>query len=149
MALDLALQRATACPDLLPADVAFRTWVLAALHGHREAAELVIRIVDADEGRALNAAWRGREKATNVLSFPADLPADLGLPVLGDLVLCAPVVASEAAEQGKPLADHYAHLTVHGVLHLLGYDHEQDADAERMEAEERRILAGLGIPDPY
>ncbi len=148
MAIDLAVQRATVSPGL-PADDSFHAWVLAALNGHREAAELVIRIVDADEGRALNAAWRGREKATNVLSFSADLPADLGLPVLGDLVLCAPVVAAEAAEQGKPLADHFAHLTVHGVLHLLGYDHEQDADAERMEAEERRILAGLGIPDPY
>ncbi len=148
MGLELTVQRA-ACSPGLPSDAEFETWVRAALEGRREVAELVIRIVADDEGRTLNATWRGRERATNVLSFPADLPADLGLPVLGDLVLCAPIVAAEAAEQDKPLADHYAHLTVHGVLHLLGFDHEDDAEAERMEAEERRILAGLGIPDPY
>ena len=95
----------------------------------------------------------GNENATNVLSFPADLPEGLPegvrLPLLGDLVICAPVVAREAAEQAKSLNAHYAHLTVHGVLHLLGWDHEDDKDAEAMEQLEREILAGLGIDDPY
>ncbi len=84
-----------------------------------------------------------------MLSFPAELPPGLKLPLLGDLVICAPVVAREATEQGKPLRDHFAHLTIHGVLHLLGYDHENPADAQRMETLEIRILAALGIADPY
>jgi probable rRNA maturation factor len=84
-----------------------------------------------------------------VLSFPAELPPGVDLPLLGDLAICAPVVLREAAEQGKPVAHHWAHLTVHGVLHLLGHDHLVDADADRMEALETRILATLGIPDPY
>ncbi len=133
----------------LPAPASFRRWAGAALMGRKREAELGLRVVDADEGQALNRDYRGKDYATNVLSFPAELPPGLKLPLLGDLVLCAPVVAREAAEQGKPLAAHYAHLTVHGVLHLLGYDHMAEAEAERMEAEERRILAGLGIADPY
>ncbi len=84
-----------------------------------------------------------------MLSFPAELPPGVRLPLIGDLIVCAPIVAREAAEQGKSARDHYAHLTVHGVLHLLGYDHQHDADAERMEALETRVLAGLGIADPY
>lgn len=148
MALELEVQCATQVDDV-PDGLAFRTWVEAALAGRREATELVIRIVDAEEGRSLNAAWRGRDRPTNVLSFSADLPPELDLPLLGDLVLCAPVVADEARDQGKVLAEHYAHLTVHGVLHLLGFDHEDDAGAGLMEAEERRILAALGIDDPY
>ena len=97
--------------------------------------------------------YRGKDYATNVLSFPADLPEGLPegvrLPLLGDLVICAPVVAKEAREQGKPLAAHYAHLTVHGTLHLLGWNHEDDTEAECMEGLEREILAGMGIDDPY
>lgn len=133
----------------LPAPASFRRWAQATLAGKRREAELCLRLVDAEEGRGLNRDYRGRDYATNVLSFPAELPPGLKLPLLGDLVLCAPVVAREAVEQGKPLAAHYAHLTVHGVLHLLGYDHMAPAQAEAMEAEERRILAGLGIADPY
>lgn len=135
----------------LPAATAFRAWTAAALAGarRRRPAELSIRLVGADEGREFNRAYRGRDYATNVLSFPAELPRGVKLPLLGDLVICAPVVAREAAEQGKGARDHYAHLTVHGVLHLLGYDHENDRDAQKMEALERRILAGLGIADPY
>jgi probable rRNA maturation factor len=110
---------------------------------------VAIRIVDADEGQALNLQYRGRDYATNVLSFPADLPPGVNLPLIGDLVICAPVVAREAAEQGKKPTDHWAHMTVHGTLHLLGYDHMEDAEAEAMEALETRILAGLGIADPY
>lgn len=135
----------------LPAAVSLRRWVAAALAGarRRKPAELSIRVVDADEGRALNRHYRGKDYATNVLSFAAELPPGIDLPLLGDLVICAPVVAREAAEQGKPERNHWAHLTVHGVLHLLGHDHIADADAERMEALERRILAKLGMPDPY
>ena len=137
----------------IPAAVSFRKWVAAALSGRIREADLAIRLVDAKEGRALNRHYRGRDYATNVLSVPADLPEGLPegvrLPLLGDLVLCAPVVAREARDQGKPLAAHYAHLTVHGTLHLLGWDHGNDVEAEAMEQLEREILAGLGIDDPY
>ena len=137
----------------LPAANSFRKWVAAALDGRIREADLAIRLVDAREGRALNRHYRGKDSATNVLSFPAELPEGLPegvrLPLLGDLVLCAPVVAREAREQRKPLAAHYAHMTVHGVLHLLGWNHEDDREAECMEGLEREILAGLGIDDPY
>ncbi|MFC5740305.1 rRNA maturation RNase YbeY [Dyella tabacisoli] len=135
----------------LPAPLSFRHWVEAALRGakRRKPAELAIRIVDTIEGRALNRDYRGKDYATNVLSFPAELPPGVNLPLLGDLAICAPVVTREAAEQGKAARDHWAHLTVHGVLHLLGYDHLEEAEAEAMEALETRILAGLGIADPY
>lgn len=137
----------------VPAANSFRRWVAAALAGRIREADLAIRIVGEDEGRTLNRHYRGRDYATNVLSFPAELPEGLPpgvrLPLLGDLVLCAPVIAREAAEQGKPLAAHYAHMTVHGTLHLLGWDHGNDKDAEAMEQLEREILAELGIADPY
>jgi probable rRNA maturation factor len=139
----------------LPAAVSFRKWVAAALAGRIREADLAIRIVDAREGRALNRHYRGKDYATNVLSFPADiaegvkLPKGVKMPLLGDLVLCAPVVAREAREQKKLLAAHYAHLTVHGALHLLGWNHEDSREADCMEALEREILAGLGIADPY
>ena len=133
----------------VPAAVSFRKWVAAALKGRIREADLAIRIVDEREGQALNRHYRGKDYATNVLSFPAELPEGVKLPLLGDLVICAPVVAREAAEQGKPVAAHYAHLTVHGVLHLLGWDHEHDKDAEAMEQLEREVLAELGLPDPY
>ena len=148
MGLELAVQCAVEDSEA-PDEAAFRGWAEAVLNGRREATELVIRIVDADEGRALNATWRGRDRPTNVLAFPAELPPELEMPLLGDLVLCAPVVAAEAGEQGKSVNDHYAHLIVHGLLHLLGFDHDNEGEAERMEAEERCILAGLGIADPY
>ncbi len=133
----------------LPAAVSFRRWAAAAAKGRIRRADLAIRLVDTKEGRALNRHYRGRDYATNVLSFPVELPEGVTLPLLGDLVICAPVVAREAAEQGKPLQAHYAHLTVHGVLHLLGLDHEDDREAEAMEQFEREILADLGFPDPY
>ena len=121
-------------------------WLRAALGDDVQAAEITVRIVDAAEGRQLNRDFRGKDYATNVLTFDYS-----GAPVVAaDLVLCAPVVAQEAADQNKPLAAHYAHLLVHGALHAQGWDHEtSDADAEAMEAEERRILAALGLPDPY
>lgn len=139
----------------VPSAVSFRKWVAAALAGRIREADLAIRIVDAKEGRALNRHYRGKDYATNVLSFPAEmaegvkLPKGVKMPLLGDIVLCAPVVAREAREQKKPLAAHYAHLTVHGTLHLLGWDHAHDKDAECMEQLEREILAGLGVADPY
>ena len=133
----------------VPAAVSFRKWVAAALKGRIREADLAIRIVDAKEGRALNRHYRGKDYATNVLSFPAELPEGVKMPLLGDLVICAPVVAREAKEQRKAAAAHYAHLTVHGVLHLLGWDHEDDKEAEAMEQLERDILAELGLPDPY
>ena len=135
----------------LPSSASFRRWVEAALHGakRRKPAELAIRIVDLDEGRALNRDYRGKDYATNVLSFSTELPPGVALPLIGDLAICAPVVMREAAEQAKRPRDHWAHLTIHGVLHLLGYDHLEDGEAEAMEALETRILAGLGIADPY
>ena len=134
----------------LPAAASVRRWVEAALAGQRRAIELAVRYVDSDEGRALNRDYRGKDYATNVLSFPVELPPGVRSPLLGDLVVCAPVVALEALGQDKPLAHHHAHLVVHGVLHLLGMDHERsEADAEAMEARERTILGRLGIPDPY
>ena len=135
----------------LPSPASFRKWVEAALTGARKRtpSELAIRLVGTREGRTFNREYRGRDYATNVLSFPAELPRGVKLPLLGDLVICAPVVTREAAEQGKALRDHYAHLAVHGVLHLVGYDHENEKDALKMEALEQRILAGLGIADPY
>jgi probable rRNA maturation factor len=139
----------------LPSAVSFRKWVAAALAGRIREADLAIRVVGTREGRALNRHYRGKDYPTNVLSFPADLdegvklPKGVTMPLLGDLVLCAPVVAREAREQKKPLAAHYAHLTVHGALHLLGWNHEDDTEADCMERLEREILAELGIADPY
>ena len=133
----------------VPAPVSFRRWVEAALDGRLHRADLAIRVVDEREGRALNRHYRGKDYATNVLSFPAELPDGVALPVLGDIVLCAPVIQREAREQGKLPAAHWAHMSVHGVLHLLGLNHEDPVEAEAMEHLEREILAGLGIGDPY
>jgi len=152
--LDVAVGYATARAGV-PAATSFRRWVAAAADGRIREADIAIRIVGEDEGRALNRHYRGKDYATNVLSFPGEmpegvkLPKGVTLPLMGDLVLCAPVVAREAAEQGKPVAHHYAHMTVHGVLHLLGMDHQDEREAECMERLEREILAGLGIDDPY
>jgi probable rRNA maturation factor len=152
MSGQLALAVGYAVPRAgLPSAASFRRWAEAALRGakRRKPAELAIRIVDLDEGRALNRDYRNKDYATNVLSFPAELPPGVALPLIGDLAICAPMVLREAAEQGKRPRDHWAHLTIHGVLHLLGYDHIDEGEAEAMEALETRILAGLGITDPY
>ncbi|HET7845154.1 MAG TPA: rRNA maturation RNase YbeY [Xanthomonadales bacterium] len=133
----------------LPKEADFLAWAIAAVGKRRRAAEVSLRVVDEAEGRELNRQYRHKDYATNVLSFPAALPPDLGVPLLGDVILCAPVVAREAEAQGKPLAAHYAHLTVHGVLHLLGFDHETISDARTMEGLEVQILDSMGIPDPY
>lgn len=133
----------------LPEPEAFRQWAAAACAGRCARGEISLRVVGLEEGAALNKTYRHRSGPTNVLSFPVgDLP-DMALPPLGDLVICAPVVWREAREQQKSPRAHWAHLTVHGSLHLLGYDHEREDEAEAMERLEREILAGLGFPDPY
>jgi probable rRNA maturation factor len=144
VSLDVVLSYRTRRP-WAPAPASLRRW--AKLAAGRRRGELGIRVVGSGESRALNARWRGRDKPTNVLSFPAS-PALRGRQV-GDLVVCAPVVAREAREQGKPVAAHWAHMIVHGTLHLLGFDHARAADARRMESRERALLARLGIADPY
>ncbi|WP_462379601.1 rRNA maturation RNase YbeY [Pseudomonas sp. Marseille-QA0892] len=152
--LELDLQIASEA-ESLPDEEAFRRWCELALRQRTADSELTIRIVDEPEGRELNHRWRHKDYATNVLSFPADLPEGpdgeplLDIPLLGDLVICAPVVVREAAEQHKSVDAHWAHLVIHGCLHLLGYDHIDDVEAEEMESLERDLLAELGHPDPY
>ncbi|MFC3608654.1 rRNA maturation RNase YbeY [Stutzerimonas tarimensis] len=150
--IELDLQRASesAAPD----EADFRRWCELALRQRSADSELTIRLVDEPEARELNRTYRQRDYATNVLSFPADIPDGpdgplLDIPLLGDLVICVPVVAREAAEQGKAPEAHWAHLVIHGCLHLLGYDHIDDAEAEEMEDLERGLLAELDIADPY
>lgn len=132
----------------LPASLALQRWALAAL-GPATESELVIRLCAAGESRTLNKTYRHTDSATNVLSFAFEQPPGMHLPHLGDLVICAPVVQREAREQGKSPEAHWAHMVVHGVLHLRGYDHQDPAAADAMEALEREILAGLGFSDPY
>jgi probable rRNA maturation factor len=139
--LSLAVQYASARPAL-PTRAQFRRWARAALESDLQ---IVLRIIDEPEARTLNKDFRGRDYATNVLAFPYG-ESD---PLYGDIVICAPVVETEAREQGKETHAHYAHLTVHAVLHLQGHDHENAADAAAMEARETAILAGLGYADPY
>jgi probable rRNA maturation factor len=126
-----------------PSNSQVRRWARAALKG---AGEITVRIVGSAEGRRLNSRYRGDNHATNVLSFPYGAPEGR---VQGDIVLCAPVIAREARQQGKTLESHYAHMTVHAILHLQGYDHALRREAERMETLERKLLAKLGYPDPY
>jgi probable rRNA maturation factor len=150
MTLTVDIQSASAEP--VPDEEDLRHWIGNALrraHKPSEAVEVSIRLVDEAEMAELNSNYRGKSGATNVLSFPTDLPTDLQLPMLGDIVICAPVVRREAHEQGKPLQAHWAHMTVHGTLHLLGYDHIEDADAAVMEALETDILKQLDYPCPY
>ncbi|MCC5869501.1 MAG: rRNA maturation RNase YbeY [Gammaproteobacteria bacterium] len=138
--------------DGVPSRAQFRRWLCLATDEFGVSdGEAALRIVDEPEGAALNTRWRGRQGATNVLSFPAgNMPDMPGVPRhLGDLVLCAPVLRREAQAQGKPELHHWAHLVVHGTLHLLGLDHEESGEAQRMEALERALLARLGIADPY
>lgn len=152
MTLQLDLQIAAAAAGL-PGATDIGHWAEAALAGaaFADPAEMTVRIVDEAESAELNVAYRGKHGPTNVLSFPFDAPAGVELEpeLLGDLVICAPVVAREAVEQGKATAAHWAHMVVHGTLHLLGYDHEVEAEAEAMERLETGILRGLGFPDPY
>lgn len=138
--LSLSVQYASDAKDL-PSRAQFRRWFNAALLGDMS---LTLRIVDADEGRELNKTYRGKDYATNVLTFVYD-----SNPVSGDVVMCAPVVAREAAEQGKELFAHYAHMSIHSALHLQGYDHEVDTEAEQMEALETSMMLKLRYKNPY
>lgn len=148
-AFEVDVQYASTAADL-PSEGQLTRWARTALADDAGAAvELTIRIVDAAESQALNRDYRGKDKPTNVLSFPFEAPPGVESELLGDLVICAPVVAQEAAEQGKPLQAHWAHMVVHGILHLLGYDHIEDEEAERMEALEVARLEKLGIANPY
>ncbi|MFW2373451.1 MAG: rRNA maturation RNase YbeY [Gammaproteobacteria bacterium] len=132
----------------LPDVKMLQQWAEVALPGQADA-QLGIRIVDETESQMLNRDYRGKDRPTNVLSFPMELPEQLELPMLGDLVICAPVVAREADEQNKSLQAHWAHMVIHGVLHLQGYDHIVDDEAEQMEALEIRLLQQLGFSNPY
>lgn len=124
-------------------------WVESALLPTTSRNEITIRIVDSAESHKLNLTYRGKDSPTNVLSFPFECPAEVELPLLGDLVICQQVVEKEAQEQNISLMDHYAHLIIHGVLHLQGFDHMNDQDAEVMEGLETQIMQRLGLPDPY
>ena len=145
-----------ACLDLqiitestpLPSHEELEIWFTAALPNKKQNSEITIRIVDLEESQQLNSTYRGKDKPTNVLSFPADLPEELNIPLLGDLVICAEVVKREAEEQQKELNAHWAHMVIHGTLHLLGYDHEDDDEAEEMESLEISLLAAIGFADP-
>nr|WP_031433741.1 rRNA maturation RNase YbeY [Methylomarinum vadi] len=144
----LEIQIATEMTELPDSDQ-FQQWVDAALGDSETDNEIVIRVVDEDESSQLNQQYRHKSGPTNILSFPFEAPPGMELELLGDLVVCAPVVAREAKRQQKKLLDHWAHIIVHGVLHLLGYDHIDDADAERMESLEINILQQLNIRNPY
>lgn len=152
MKLDLDLQIACSGNNL-PGAEQFERWLTQALGGYRERAGVCIRLVDEAESQALNRDYRGKDKPTNVLSFPFEAPPGIddaeAQQLLGDLVICVPVLEREAAAQGKSVAQHWAHLVIHGALHLLGFDHIEPEDAEVMENIERRVLADLGLPDPY
>lgn len=128
----------------------FHTWISACIAAENlPRAVVTVRLVDLPEITDLNQTYRHKTGPTNVLSFPCDLPQEISQDFLGDIIICAPVVAREAAEQNKNPAAHWCHMVVHGILHLLGYDHEDDAQAQTMEQKEREILAGLGFDDPY
>ncbi len=150
MSPHIELQIAVDEDDGLPDETRLRRWIGAALPPERQDVLIGVRIVNETESRALNRDYRHRDRPTNVLSFPYDPPQGIEADFpLGDLVLCAPVIAREARDQGKPLEAHWAHLVIHGTLHLLGHDHINEADARRMEASEIHILTRLGFPDPY
>jgi probable rRNA maturation factor len=153
MELYVDLQVATADTNSIPALTAIELWIQTAIVGgskvQREEAELTVRIVDNDESQQLNHHYRGKNKPTNVLSFPFQNPPGITLPLLGDLVICKHVVEIEALEQNKTLTEHWAHMLIHGTLHLLGYDHINSQEAVEMESLETKLLGELGFADPY
>ena len=143
------LQIATENIEGLPTEEQIVQWATAAVQPEGGEVEMTVRIVDEAESHELNLTYRGKDRPTNVLSFPFECPDEVELPLLGDLVICRQVVEREAAEQEKPLMSHWAHMVVHGSLHLLGYDHIEDDEAEEMESLETQIMQGLGFDDPY
>jgi probable rRNA maturation factor len=149
--LQLDVQLAVEKENDLPTEDQLIQWATTALlkRTEHEEPELTIRIVDEAESQELNHEYRGKDKPTNVLSFPFEAPAHVPIPLLGDLIVCKQVVEREAIEQDKTLTAHWAHMIVHGCLHLLGYDHIEDEEAEEMEGIERVVMAELGFEDPY
>ena len=143
------LQIASENIENLPSEEQIQQWANAAVRAQTMEPEITVRIVDEAESHQLNLTYRGKDKPTNVLSFPFECPDEVELTLLGDLVICRQVVEQEAREQDKPLMAHWAHMVVHGCLHLLGYDHIEDAEAEEMESLETEIMLGLGFEDPY
>ncbi len=149
MLIDIILQQASDFAPI-PNESDFTLWATAALKDRSvRDVEICIRLVDKDESKDLNIRYRKKDGPTNVLSFPNDLPNEMGVSMLGDLVICAPLVAEEAQAQNKTAEQHWAHLTIHGILHLIGYDHETEKEAELMENLEIAILAQLNYPNPY
>jgi len=147
---DVCIDIDVACDTaIVPSEENLRRWIGAALPVAERDFEVSLRLVDEEEIRTLNSTYRHKDYATNVLSFPADLPEELALPLLGDIVVCAQVVMREADEQGKTADAHWAHMLVHGTLHLLGYDHIDEDEALEMEALETTIITGLGFDPPY
>ncbi|AAC21683.1 TPA: rRNA maturation RNase YbeY [Haemophilus influenzae] len=143
------LQIATENIEGLPTEEQIVQWATGAVQPEGNEVEMTVRIVDEAESHELNLTYRGKDRPTNVLSFPFECPDEVELPLLGDLVICRQVVEREASEQEKPLMAHWAHMVVHGSLHLLGYDHIEDDEAEEMESLETQIMQGLGFDDPY
>ena len=143
------LQMACEQESGLPTAEQIEQWATAAVEPQSDEVEMTVRIVDEAESHALNLNYRGKDHPTNVLSFPFECPDEVELPLLGDLVICRQVVEREAQEQDKPVMAHWAHMVVHGSLHLLGYDHIEDDEAEEMESLETQIMTGLGFADPY
>lgn len=148
MTISVDLQIASGS-KMLPAHNEIESWVAETLNDLRKDAELTVRIVDELESRKLNKRWRKSSGPTNVLSFPAEGTASVIPGLLGDIVICAPVVEKEAEQQNKKLHEHWAHMVIHGTLHLVGYDHMDEVDAEKMEALEIRVLDKLGYSNPY
>jgi probable rRNA maturation factor len=147
--LQLASENQQALPELAQFEAWVRVTIIAASEQLRDEAELTIRIVDSEESQQLNHQYREKDKSTNVLSFPFQNPPGITLPLLGDLVVCKEVVEKEATEQQKPLISHWAHMTIHGTLHLLGFDHIEEDEAEAMESIETKLMIELGYSDPY
>ena len=143
--LQIACEQETGLPTAEQID----QWATAAVQPQSDEVEMTVRIVDEAESHELNLNYRGKDRPTNVLSFPFECPDEVELPLLGDLVICRQVVEREAQEQEKPLMAHWAHMVVHGSLHLLGYDHIEDDEAEEMESLEAQIMTELGFADPY
>ncbi|CAH6932798.1 endoribonuclease YbeY [Vibrio chagasii] len=149
MSIELDLQLAVENEQGLPTEQDIQLWLDKTIPQFQESAELTIRIVDTEESHQLNHEYRGKDKPTNVLSFPFEAPPGIELDLLGDLIICRQVVEKEAEEQNKPLLAHWAHMVVHGSLHLLGYDHIEDDEAEEMESLETEIMQAMGFEDPY